>query len=56
MKRIVVMSNDSDVVIYNLAYRQRLCEVEIQELWVRFGIKDEHRNILIHKLGQQLGG
>ena len=50
------MSNNTDVVIYSLAYYQRFCELEIQELWVKFGIKDGRRNIPIHKLGQQLGG
>ena len=34
----------------------RFYEFGIQELWVRFGIKDGRRNIPIHKLGQQLDG
>ena len=50
------MSNDTNVVIYSLAYHQRFCEHGIQELWIKFEIKDGCRNIPIHKLGQQLGG
>ena len=55
-KRVVVVSNNTNVVIYSLVYHQRFCELGIQELWVKFGIKDGCRNIPIHKLGQQLGG
>ena len=29
IKRIVVMSNDTNVVIYSLAYHQRFCELGI---------------------------
>ena len=43
------------VVIYSLVYHQRFCEIGIQELWVKFGIKVGCRNITICKLGQQLG-
>ena len=50
------MTNDTNVVIYSLAYHQRFCEHGIQELWIKFEIKDGCRNIPIHKLGQQLGG
>ena len=32
IKTVVVMSNDTDVVIYSLGYHQRFCELEIQEL------------------------
>ena len=51
IKRIVVMSNDNDNVMYSIAYHQKFYELGIQELWVKFGIKDGCRNILIHKLG-----
>ena len=50
------MTNNTSVVIYSLAYHQRFCEHGIQELWIKFEIKDGCRNIPIHKLGQQLGG
>ena len=56
IKRVVVMSNDADLVIYSLAYHQRFCELGIQEFLVKFGIKDGRRNISIHLLGQHLGG
>ena len=39
------MPNHVSVVIYSLAYHQRFCELGIQELWVKFGIEDERRNI-----------
>ena len=38
-------------IVNSLAYHQKFSERGIQEL----GIKDERRNIPIHKLGQQLG-
>ena len=41
---------------HHLAYHQIFCELGIQELWGKFGIKYGRRNIPIHKLGQQLGG
>ena len=55
VKRIVVMSNNTDVVICSLVYHQRLCELGIQELWVKFGIKGVCRNTN-SQAGQQLGG
>ena len=30
IKRVVLMSNDTDVVIYSLAYNQKFCELDIQ--------------------------
>ena len=45
IKRVVVMSNDTDFVIYSLAYHRRFCELGIQELWVKFGIKTGRRSL-----------
>ena len=56
VKRVVVIPSDTTVAIYSLAYHQRFCELRIQELWVKSGIEDGHRNIPIHKLKQQLHG
>ena len=49
------MSNDTDVVIYTLAYYKRFFEFGIQELWVQFDIQERRRNIPIHKLAEKLG-
>ena len=54
VKRVVIIPSDTIVAIYSLAYHQKFCELGIQELWVKFGIEDGHRNIPIHKLKQQL--
>ena len=56
VKRVVVIPSDTIVAIYSSAYHQRFCELRIQELWVKFGIEDGHRNIPIHELKQQLYG
>ena len=53
VKRVVVIPSDTIVAIYSSAYHQRFCEFRIQELWVKFGIEDGHRNIPIHKLKQR---
>ena len=33
-----------------------LCELGIQEIWLKFGIKNGCKNIPIHKVGQQRDG
>ena len=55
-ERVVVMLNAFDVVTYSLVYHHRFCELGIQELWIKFGIKDGRRNIPIHKVEKELGG
>ena len=51
-KRIVVASNDTDVVIYALSY---FVSFDIEELWVRFGTGKHTRNIPIHLIFKELG-
>ena len=43
-ERIIVASNDSDVLIYNLAYFDAFKKVNACELWIRFGIGENTRN------------
>ena len=52
IKWIVVLSCDIDIVIYNL----RFCDLGIQEFRDKFGIKDGHIDMPIHKLEHQLDG
>ena len=51
-KRILIASNDSDVVIYALSY---FGSFNIEELWVRFGSGINTRNIPIHLIFNKLG-
>ena len=44
VKRVVIIPSDTIVAIDSLAYHQRFCELGIQELWVKFGTEDGHRN------------
>ena len=40
IKRAVVVSSDTDVVMYTLAHYQNFNELGVKEVWVRFGSKD----------------
>ena len=53
--RIIVLSNDTDVFIYNLAYYEQFRKDKIRELWIRFGVKEKARNIPIHRIAEELG-
>ena len=54
-KRVVVLSNDTDVVILLLNYIHHFSSIGLSELWIRFGTSDKTRHIPIHKLGEVLG-
>jgi hypothetical protein len=53
--RILVLSNDTDVVIYNLAYYDKFKMVNIEKIWIRYGLKEKVRNIPIHWIADILG-
>ena len=54
-KKVIVMSNDTDVVVYCLTYEQRCRFYGCKELWIRFGAGKKTRNIPIHILVDKLG-
>ena len=51
-KRIVVASNDSDVVIYALSYFESF---NVEELWLRFGTGKHTRDIPVHLIFKKIG-
>ena len=55
IKRAVVVSTDTDVVMYTLAHYQNFNELGVKEVWVRFGSKDNRQNIPISKLAHHYG-
>ena len=48
--RIVIVSNDTDVVVLLLRFMAEFASVSLRELWVRFGIGEKTRFILVHTL------
>ena len=50
----LLLPTNTSVAIFSLEYHQRFCELRVRELWVKFGIEDGSRNILNHKVRQQL--
>ena len=54
-EKVIVMSNDTDVVVYCLTYENRCQFYGCKELWVRFGAGEKTRNIPIHVLADKLG-
>ena len=37
IKRIIVYSNDTDVVVYLLYYSHHFIDIGIKELWIKYG-------------------
>ena len=54
-QRVVVISNNTDVVVYCLTYENRCRIYGCKEAWLRFGAREKTRNISIHVLGNRLG-
>ena len=54
-EKVIVMSNDTDVVVYCLTYEKRCRFYGCKELWVQFGAGEKTRNIPIHILADKLG-
>ena len=52
---VVVISNDTDAVVYCLTYENRCRFYRCKEIWVRFGVGEETRDIPIHVLANKLG-
>ena len=55
VQRVVVHSNDTDVVVYLLYYIHHYINLGIEELWIKYGTGDKTRYIPLHKLGHSLG-
>ena len=54
-QRIVVFSNDTDVVTYLLYYMEQFVRIGILEVWIRFGNGNKARYIPVHTLHTNLG-
>ena len=54
-QRVVVISNNTRVVVYCLAYESRCRFYGCKEVWVRFGTGEKTRDIPIHILANKLG-
>ena len=55
VRRIVVLSNDTDAIMYTLSYFDQMKAKGIEEIWVRYGVQNKTRDIPIHRLAQILG-
>ena len=53
--RVIVHSNDTDVVVFLLYYIHYFINLGIEHLWIKFGIGDKSRHIPVHKLVVVLG-
>ena len=54
-KRIVVFSNDTDIVVFILYYIHEFIGLGAKELWIRYGTGDSTRYIQLHVLAVKLG-
>lgn len=54
-KRVVVLSNDTDVVVLLLRFMANFMSHGLRELWVRFGVGDKTRFLPLHVLLLKLG-
>ena len=50
-RRVIVHSNDTDIVVYLLYYIHYFINLGIEDLWIKFETGDKLRNILVKKLG-----
>ena len=55
VKRVIVHSNDTDVLVYLLYYIHYFINLGVEELWIKYGTGDKSRHIPVHKLGCVLG-
>ena len=52
---MVVISNDTDVIIYCLTFENKCPVNGCKEIWVRFGVGEKNMGIPIHVLANKLG-
>ena len=55
VKRVIVHSNDTDVLVYLLYYMHYFMKLGVEELWIKYGTREGEICIPIHKLGDLLG-
>lgn len=55
INRIVVLSNDTDVIVLHIYFWNMLHNQGLKELWVKAGLGDTTRYIPIHTLANKLG-
>ena len=53
--RLLVISNDTDTIVYLLRFISQMRERGLQELWVEFGSGEHRRYIPLHVLADKLG-
>ena len=51
VRRDIAHSNDTDVAVYLLYYIHYFINLDIEDFWIKFGIRDKSRHIPVHKLG-----
>ena len=54
-KRVVILSNDTDVLVVSLYYWSLLRNNGLQECWIRVGVANTTRYIPIHTLADKVG-
>ena len=52
--RIVLLSNDTDVLVLMLYFMQYFTSIGLKDLWIQFGIGQNKRFIPVHKLSYKL--
>ena len=55
MKQFLVLSNDTDVAIYTLAYFHAFKTTTVRKIWVKFVIHERQRHIPVYQLAEILG-
>ena len=51
LKKVLIKTVDTDVVVLVIAYARKL---ELQELWIAFGVRNHFRYLPIHKITTSL--
>ena len=54
-RRVVLLSNDTDVMVIALHFLNLLKAHGLQELWIRAGVGNTTRYVPLHTLGEKLG-
>ena len=54
-RQFLVLSTDTDVVMYNLAYSHVYKTMNVDKIGVKFGIHEHQRHIPVHHLAESLG-
>ena len=54
-RQFLVLSNDTDVVICNLAYFHVYKTMSVNKIWAKFGILGRQRHVPVHQLAEILG-